>query len=200
MQSFKATCSRIGTDSDSNDRSLCSIDHRCGSEQHVNVSGFSLVETFHLDARFFSLLDVELKSYLTLHPPIAKRALYCLCALHPTNKDELLRQMIDVRQTFLLPPFQESLDSIVQDTQYDQFDSDQFITRLVLLGHMVQLAPIAVGDLGKRILSNVSKYVVEKVNQSEDENDMATSFFNGQFTLLPDEPHADREIGADSRA
>jgi len=127
-----------------------------------------------------TLLDVELKSYLTLHPPIAKRALYCLCALHPTNKDELLREMID-------------------ETQYDQFENDQFITRLVLLGHMVQIAPTKVGDLGKRILLNISKYIVEKVNQTEDEDEMATSFFEGHFTLLPDEPHIDPEISADTR-
>jgi len=44
----------------------------------------------------FSLLDSELSSYLTLHPPIAKRALYCLCALHSDKKDQLLQKMIDV--------------------------------------------------------------------------------------------------------
>ena len=43
------------------------------------------------------MLEHELKSYLTLHPPIAKRALYCLCALHPDKKDEMLQEMIDVK-------------------------------------------------------------------------------------------------------
>ncbi len=47
----------------------------------------------------FSLLDSELSSYLTLHPPIAKRALYCICALHPDKKDELLEKMIDVNES-----------------------------------------------------------------------------------------------------
>jgi hypothetical protein len=46
----------------------------------------------------FSLLDSELASYLTLHPPIAKRALYCMCALHSDKKDKLLQEMIDVKQ------------------------------------------------------------------------------------------------------
>jgi hypothetical protein len=45
-----------------------------------------------------SLLDSELSSYLTLHPPIAKRALYCICALHPDKKDELLQKLIDVNK------------------------------------------------------------------------------------------------------
>ena len=48
--------------------------------------------------KFFSLLDSELSSYLTLHPPIAKRALYCLCALHPDTKDEILEKRIDVKR------------------------------------------------------------------------------------------------------
>lgn len=43
-----------------------------------------------------SQLDSELSTYLTLHPPIAKRALYCLCALHPDEKEDLLQKMIDV--------------------------------------------------------------------------------------------------------
>ena len=53
----------------------------------------------------FSLLDSELSSYLTLHPPIAKRALYCICALHPDKKDELLEKMNDVNESFLLISF-----------------------------------------------------------------------------------------------
>ncbi|CAF3778931.1 unnamed protein product [Rotaria sp. Silwood1] len=126
------------------------------------------------------LLNSELSSYLTLHPPIAKRALYCICALNSNNKDELLQKMID-------------------DTQYDQFDSDQFITNLVLLGHMIQISPIVLGDIGKRILTNISKYIVDKQQTNDNENNMTTSFFHGNFTLLPDEPHADPEIGADAR-
>ncbi|CAF1011370.1 unnamed protein product [Adineta ricciae] len=129
-----------------------------------------------------TLLDSELSSYLTLHPPIAKRALYCMCALHPNKKDELLQKLVD-------------------DTQYDQFDSDQFITRLVLLGHMIQISPTAVGDIGKRILNNISKYIIDKQNNSDqdDENNMTSSFLHGHFTLLADEPHSDPEIGADTR-
>jgi hypothetical protein len=46
----------------------------------------------------YSLLDSELSSYLTLHPPIAKRALYCLVALHSDKKDKLLQEMIDVKE------------------------------------------------------------------------------------------------------
>ncbi|CAF1072516.1 unnamed protein product [Rotaria sordida] len=127
-----------------------------------------------------TLLNSELSSYLTLHPPIAKRALYCICALNPNTKDEILQKMID-------------------DTQYDQFDNDQFITRLVLLGHMIQISPIILGDIGNRILSNISKYIVDKQQTNDDEDNMTTSFFHGNFTLLPDEPQSDPEIGADAR-
>ncbi|CAF1248008.1 unnamed protein product [Adineta steineri] len=129
-----------------------------------------------------TLIDTELSSYLTLHPPIAKRALYCMCALHPDKRDELLQKMID-------------------DTQYDQFDNEQFITRLVLLGHMIQISPQALGDIGKRILNNISKYIVDKqpTNDIDDDDNMASSFLHGNFTLLTDEPHYDPEIGADTR-
>jgi hypothetical protein len=57
---------------------------------------------------YFSLLDTELSSYLTLHPPIAKRALYCICALHPDKKDELLQNLIDVNLIFNLVFFEFS--------------------------------------------------------------------------------------------
>ncbi|CAF2251412.1 unnamed protein product [Rotaria magnacalcarata] len=127
-----------------------------------------------------TLLNSELSTYLTLHPPIAKRALYCLCALNPNTRDQLLQKLID-------------------DTQYDQFDSDQFITRLVLVGHMIEISPISIGDMGKRILSNISKHIVDKQKTNDDEDNMTTSFFHGNFTLLPDEPHCDPEIGADAR-
>ena len=43
-----------------------------------------------------SCLDNELSSHLMLHPPIAKRALYCMCALHPDRKNQILRKMIEV--------------------------------------------------------------------------------------------------------
>ncbi|CAM4796233.1 unnamed protein product [Rotaria magnacalcarata] len=127
-------------------------------------------------------LDAELSNYLTLHPPIAKRALYCMCALHPKEKDDLAQKMID-------------------DTQYDQFDSDQFITRLVLLGHLIKMCPTAAGDMGKRILNNISKYVIDKkqVNDNFDEENMTSAFLQGHYTLLADEPHSDPEIGADTR-
>ncbi|CAF1026630.1 unnamed protein product [Adineta ricciae] len=130
-------------------------------------------------ASMITLLDSELASYLTLHPPIAKRALYCICALHPDTKDELLQKLID-------------------NTQYDQFDSEQFTTRLVLLGHMVQICPNALADIGKRILSNLAKHIIDQ-QQTDDETNLSTSFLHGKFTLLPDEPHADAEIGADTR-
>jgi hypothetical protein len=89
----------------------------------------------------------------------------------------------------------------MQDTQYDQFDNDQFITRLVLLGHMIQISPTALGDMGKRILNNISKYIVDKqqTNDNDDEDYMTSSFLPGNFTLLADEPHSDPEIGADTR-
>jgi hypothetical protein len=57
---------------------------------------FSKTKTGKLNIHF-RLLDSELSSYLTLHPPIAKRALYCMCALHPDKKDEMLQKMIDVK-------------------------------------------------------------------------------------------------------
>ena len=68
---------------------------------------------------------------------------------------------------------------------------------------MVQLAPVALGDMGKRILGNLSKYILDKPKTREEENEMITtstsSFFDGHFTFLPDEPHSDPEIGADTR-
>ncbi|CAF5161759.1 unnamed protein product, partial [Rotaria sp. Silwood1] len=81
------------------------------------------------------------------------------------------------------------------------FDSDQFITRLVLLGHMLKISPIALGDIGKRILNNISKYIIDKrqIYDNDDEENMTSSFLHGHFALLPDEPHSDPEIGADTR-
>jgi len=64
---------------------------------------------------------------------------------------------------------------------------------------MIQISPIALEDIGKRILSNISKYIVDKQQTNDDEDNMNTSFFHGNFTLLPDEPHSDPEIGADAR-
>jgi hypothetical protein len=66
---------------------------------------------------------------------------------------------------------------------------------------MIQISPRAVGDLGKRILNNISKYIVDKQenNDIDDEDNMSTSFLCGNYTLLPDEPHSDPEIGADTR-
>ena len=71
---------------------------------------------------------------------------------------------------------------------------------------MIQISPNTLGDLGKRILNNISKYIVDKQpttkldddDDNEDEN-MSCSFLHGNFTLLPDEPHSDPEIGADTR-
>jgi purine nucleoside permease len=66
---------------------------------------------------------------------------------------------------------------------------------------MIQISPHALGDLGKRILNNISKYIVDKqqTNEFDDEENMSSSFFHGNFTLLADEPHSDPEIGADTR-
>ena len=66
---------------------------------------------------------------------------------------------------------------------------------------MIQISPTAVGDIGKRILNNISKYIIDKQNNSDhdDENNMTSSFLHGHFNLLADEPHSDPEIGADTR-
>jgi hypothetical protein len=64
---------------------------------------------------------------------------------------------------------------------------------------MIQISPIALGDMGKRILTNISKYIVDQQQTNDDEENMSTSFLPGHFTLLPDEPHSDPEIGADTR-
>jgi hypothetical protein len=61
---------------------------------------------------------------------------------------------------------------------------------------MIQISPHTLGDIGKRILTNISKYIVDKQQTNDDED---RSFFHGNFTLLPDEPHSDSEIGADTR-
>ena len=61
-------------------------------KQHTNNSHINLF----FDLKNFSLLNSELSFYLTLHPPIAKRALYCICALQPDRKDQLLQTIIDV--------------------------------------------------------------------------------------------------------
>lgn len=63
---------------------------------------------------------------------------------------------------------------------------------------MVQICPNALADMGKRILSNLAKHIVDQ-QQIDDEANMSTSLVHGTFTLLPDEPHADAEIGADTR-
>jgi hypothetical protein len=65
---------------------------------------------------------------------------------------------------------------------------------------MIQISPTALGDIGKRILNNISKYIVDKQQTNDnDDEDMTSSFLHGNFTLLPDEPHSDPEIGADTR-
>jgi hypothetical protein len=65
---------------------------------------------------------------------------------------------------------------------------------------MIQISPNVFGDLGKRILTNISKYIIDKQQANdEDEDNISTSFFHGHFTLLPDEPHSDPEISADTR-
>lgn len=64
---------------------------------------------------------------------------------------------------------------------------------------MIQIAPTSLADIGKRILRNLSKYIVNQQTNLDDEEEMSTSFFHGHFTLLPDEPHCDPDIGADTR-
>ena len=54
--------------------------------------------------------------------------------------------------------------------------SEQFITRLVLLGHMIQISPNAVGEMGKRILNNISKYIVDKQQTNDDEDNIQIIF------------------------
>jgi hypothetical protein len=58
---------------------------------------------------------------------------------------------------------------------------------------MIQISPNILGDIGKRILTNISKYIVDK--QQTNDDDISSSL----FTLLPDEPQSDPEIGADTR-
>ena len=67
---------------------------------------------------------------------------------------------------------------------------------------MIQISPLTLGDLGKRILTNISKYIQqthEEEEENDDEDNVSSSFFHGHFTFLPDEPHADPEISADTR-
>jgi hypothetical protein len=66
---------------------------------------------------------------------------------------------------------------------------------------MIQISPTAIGDMGKRILNNISKYIIDKqqINEYDDEDNMTSSFLHGNYTLLADEPHSDPEIGADAR-
>jgi hypothetical protein len=40
---------------------------------------------------------------------------------------------------------------------------------------------------------------VDQQQTNDDAENMSTSFLPGHFTLLPDEPHSDPEIGADTR-
>lgn len=66
---------------------------------------------------------------------------------------------------------------------------------------MIEISPRALGEIGKRILGNISKYIVDKPSRmdTDDESGMTSSFLQGHFNLLADEPHADQEIGADTR-
>lgn len=77
---------------------------------------------------------------------------------------------------------------------------------------MIQISPNTLGNLGKRILNNLFKHIVEKQqthsvsdddddedNDEDNNNNMTSSFLHGNFTLLADEPHSDPEIGADTR-
>lgn len=66
---------------------------------------------------------------------------------------------------------------------------------------MIQISPSKIGDMGKRILNNIAKYVIDKRQTSDNdiEENMTSTFLHGHFTLLADEPHSDPEIGADTR-
>jgi hypothetical protein len=66
---------------------------------------------------------------------------------------------------------------------------------------MIHISPTAIGDIGKRILNNISTYALDKppTNNDEDEDNMTSSFLHGNFTLLADEPHSNPEIGSDAR-
>jgi hypothetical protein len=61
---------------------------------------------------------------------------------------------------------------------------------------VIQISPNIVGDIGKKILNNITKYIIDKQQINDD---ISSSFFHGHFTLLSDEPHSDPEIGVDTR-
>jgi hypothetical protein len=75
---------------------MCTINHNIKSKKHDEVCIEQIITKEIQFFLYFSLLDTELRSYLNLHPPIAKRALYCICALHPEKKDEIMQTIIDV--------------------------------------------------------------------------------------------------------
>ena len=60
---------------------------------------------------------------------------------------------------------------------------------------MVHISPAALGEMGQRILINMSKYIVDK----EPATEATASFLHGPFALLSDEPHFDQDIGVDAR-
>ena len=66
---------------------------------------------------------------------------------------------------------------------------------------MIHISPTALGDIGKRILNNISKYIIDKqqTNDNDNEENMTSAFLHGNYSLLHDEPHSDPEIGADTR-
>ena len=64
---------------------------------------------------------------------------------------------------------------------------------------MVQISPVVVGDMAKRILNHIAKYIIDKRQTNDNEENMTSCFLHGNFTLLADEPHSDPEIGADTR-
>ena len=92
----------FSTDTHSNDRSMCTVHHRIEQQEYDQVSRRPSLIRRRSFFGYFSLLETELSSYLTLHPPIAKRALYCICALHPEKKDELLKKIVDVRKRLFI--------------------------------------------------------------------------------------------------
>ena len=66
---------------------------------------------------------------------------------------------------------------------------------------MINICPDTLTDVGKRILTTISNYIIEKqtIDDLDEEQTMQSTFLHGHFTMLPDEPHADPEIGADTR-
>lgn len=93
----KNLISHLSSNTFTYNRSMCIPDYLFEKKRNVFVCIFARKIHRIISLSHSSLLDSELSSYLTLHPPIAKRALYCMCALHANRKDEFLEKLIHVR-------------------------------------------------------------------------------------------------------